>query len=65
MSFVITTKGLVSEDQLTTKYIETNEPKIISLAREWYLGEELVRRDVWVTVKEGQSTSNEKGSLNG
>lgn len=46
---IFTTKGMIDDSLLVKKYIETKRPPcVIELAREYYLGEELVKRDCWV-----------------
>jgi len=47
---VYTIKGLVDRDQLTVKDIVNEGANDRSVVTEWYLGEELVRRDVHVMI---------------
>jgi len=50
---VQTTKGLIERDQLIIKDIVSEEDNSRITATEWYLGDELVRRDVNVNVLRG------------
>jgi hypothetical protein len=60
---VHTTKGLVDRDQLQAKDIITEEDNARVIATEWFLGEELVRRDVHVSILRGQSVFGEAAQL--
>ena len=60
---VHTTKGLIERDQLTTKEVVTEEDNARVTATEWYLGEELVRRDVNVNVLRGISLFGEQAKV--
>lgn len=50
---VMTTKGLIDLSLLTVKDVVSTEENCRVTATEWYLGEELVRRDVNVNVLAG------------
>lgn len=50
---VITTKGLVERSLLIVKDIVTEEANCRIIATEWYLQDELVRRDVNVNILAG------------
>ena len=53
MALIFTTKGEIEESLLTTKKGSSeNESEIISW-KEYYLGEELVKRDVHLHLKQG------------
>lgn len=60
---VTTAKGLIERDQLTVKDIVSDEQNARVTATEWYLGEELVRRDVNVNMLRGLSLGAEQESL--
>lgn len=62
MAQVQTTAGLVDEALLSRKtYTAAEDDNSITEAREWFMGEQMVRRDVWVTVKRGHELTAEKG----
>ena len=58
---ITTTKGEVDESLLTVRTHEQDEGNTISVAREWYLGDGMVRRDCWVTIKRGYDMTAVKG----
>jgi hypothetical protein len=60
---VFTTKGILDRSQLTVKDIVTEEDSVRVIATEWYLGDEMVRRDVNVNILCGQSLGAEQGSV--
>jgi hypothetical protein len=62
---VYTTKGLVERDLLTVKDIVTEGPNDRSTATEWYMGDELVRRDAHVNLFAPPAMSAEPGVING
>ena len=55
MAKVHTVLGLVERDQLTVKDVISEDNSSRVIATEWYLGEQLVRRDVNVNVLVGIS----------
>ena len=59
MAKITTTLGDVEESSLVTSLVQEETEKYITLAREWRLGGEVVRRDVWVTLKTGEQFSGE------
>lgn len=63
MSKVHTTKGLIDRDRLITKDIITEGPNDRSIATEWYLGGELVKREVWVSILSGQALFGEQAEI--
>lgn len=63
MSQVHTTKGLVDRDLLEVKDIISDEPNARVIASEWFLGEELVRRDVAVSILCGQALAGDQAEL--
>ena len=58
-----TTKGLIDKEQLVVKDIIdfTEDARVI--ATEWYLEDELVRRDVNVNILRGLDMSSKKGDV--
>jgi hypothetical protein len=60
---VITAIGLINRDALTVKDVITEEGNTRVIATEWYLGEQLVRRDVNVNVLAGIPLSGEQGGM--
>jgi hypothetical protein len=60
---VHTTHGLLERGLLTTKDIVTDEENARVTATEWYLGDELVRRDVHVNILRGLSVTGEQGEV--
>lgn len=50
MSQVMTTEGLLERAQLQARDEVFEDDTSRTLATEWYLGDKLVRRDVWVNV---------------
>ena len=59
MAKITTTLGDVEESSLVTSLVQEESEKYITLAREWRLDGEIVRRDVWVTLKTGEQFSGE------
>lgn len=63
MAQVLTAIGLVERDQLTVKdVIDENDSSRVT-ATEWYLGDQLVRRDVNVNVLTGILSNSENGGM--
>jgi hypothetical protein len=60
---VHTIKGLIDRDRLDVKDIVTEEETCRVIATEWYHGDELVRRDVWVSLLTGQAVGVEQAEL--
>ena len=60
---VHTTHGLIERDQLSTKDIVTEEDNARVIATEWYLGDELVRRDVNVNILRGLSVVGDQAKV--
>lgn len=60
---VYTTKGLVDRASLSVKDLYEEHDNARVHATEWYLGEELVRRDVNVNVLRGIDLRGEQGSM--
>lgn len=50
---VMTTKGMIERSELTVKDEITESDNARTIAACWYLGDELVRRSVWVDVLRG------------
>ena len=47
---VMTTIGLIDREALTVKDIVSEDDNSRVVATEWYLGDELVRREAWVAL---------------
>jgi hypothetical protein len=60
---VFTTKGLLEREQLTVKDVIEEGPNARVTATEWYLGDELVRRDAHVNFYAPQNVGTEQGSM--
>jgi phage FluMu protein gp41 len=60
---VYTTKGVVDRSLLTVKDIITEEDNARITATEWFMGDELVRRDVNVNILVGQALDGEQGAI--
>ena len=63
MSKVQTTKGLIDRAELTVNEIVDEDDSARYVATEWYLGNELVRRDAWVNMKQGITMKVEGANL--
>lgn len=53
MALVRTIVGDVEESTLTKKLLCKDGETAIEVSYEWYLGDQLVRRDGWVNMKTG------------
>lgn len=60
---VQTTKGLVDSDLLVVKDITSLEQNARVLATEWFLNDELVRRDVNVNILNGINLNGEQETM--
>jgi hypothetical protein len=60
-----TTKGMVERDQLAVKDIVEEHENARVTATEWYMGDELVRRDVNVNILRGLQMGAEQESVGG
>lgn len=60
---VQTKKGLLDRSSLTVKDIVFDEPNARVVATEWYLGAELVRRDVAVSILQGLALAGEQANI--
>ena len=65
MSLVQTTKGLIDDSVLVFKDVFENHETALLLATEWFLGDELVRRDVNVNVLRGVELCGEQNQIGG
>ncbi len=65
MSKVYTTKGILDSKDLTIKDIITINDTARVIATEWYLGDEMVRRDVSVSLLVGLEMGSEQGVVGG
>lgn len=63
MAKVHTTKGLIDRDQLSVKDVVSDEPNARVIATEWFLGGELVRRDVAVSILSGLVLAGEQAEF--
>lgn len=61
MALVYTTKGLVDSGELKVQDIVTMDDNARCYATEWYLGDEMVRRDVWVSALRPADMTGEQG----
>jgi hypothetical protein len=50
MMKVLTTRGLVERSALTVKDVVTESETARTVATEYYLGEKLVKRSVWIDI---------------
>ena len=62
---VLTTKGLVDMDQLAVRDVVEIGDNHRKVASEFYLGDELVRRDVAVSLLRPVELVAEEGRING
>lgn len=60
---VFTTKGLVDRDQLIAKDIIEEHDNARNVITEWFMGDELVRRDVHVSVLRGHEIFGEQAQV--
>lgn len=60
---VHTTKGMVERDQLVAKDIISEDENARVVATEWFLGEELVRRDVHVSILRGLDITGQQANV--
>lgn len=60
---VHTTKGLVEREQLQAKDIIEEHDNARVVATEWFLGDEMVRRDVHVSILRGLDVASEQAKL--
>lgn len=60
MSLVMTTKGLINKESLVVRDVVVDEDNARVTATEWYLDDELVRRDVNVNILRGLNLSSEQ-----
>lgn len=63
MPLVHTTKGLIERDRLIATDIITEGDNDRSIATEWHLDGELVRRDVAVSILRGHGLSGEQSEI--
>ena len=60
---ISTIYGILNRDKLTVKDIISEEGDARVTATEWFLGDELVRRDVNVNILIGQALNSEQGAI--
>ena len=60
---VHTTHGLIERDLLTAVDIVTEEENARVIATEWFLDDEMVRRDVAVSILSGQAVFGEQEAV--
>lgn len=63
MTLVHTTKGLIERDRLTATDVVSEEANARVIATEWHLDGELVRRDVAVSILQGQALCGEQAEI--
>lgn len=63
MTQVQTTRGLIDRAMLTASDIVSEEDNARVIATEWHLGDELVRRDVAVSILHGQALCGEQAEI--
>lgn len=60
---VHTTKGLIARDRLIATDIVSEEANSRAIATEWHLDGELVRRDVAVSILQGQALWGDQAEI--
>jgi len=60
---VQTTRGLIERDRLVASDIISEEDNARVVATEWHLDGELVRRDVAVSILQGQALAGEQAEI--
>jgi len=60
---VQTTRGLIERDRLVASDIVSEEDNARVVATEWHLDGELVRRDVAVSILQGQALAGEQAEI--
>lgn len=60
---VQTTKGLIEREELRAVEIISEEDNARVVATEWFMGDELVRRDVHVSILRALEINTEQESL--
>lgn len=63
MGQVHTTKGLIERERLIASDIVSEEDNARVIATEWHLDGELVRRDVAVSILQGQALFGEQAEI--
>lgn len=63
MSLVHTTKGLIERGRLIATDIVSEEENSRAIATEWHLDGELVRRDVAVSILQGQALFGDQAEI--
>ena len=63
MDKVHTTKGLVNRDDLTVLETIEEDEKARYVKTQWFLGDELVRQDGWVNLKQGITMEIKEATL--
>lgn len=63
MGLVHTSAGLIDRDRLVATDVVTEEPNARVIATEWTLDGELVRRDVAVSMLQGQALAGDQAEL--
>jgi hypothetical protein len=63
MSLVHTIKGLIERDRLVVTDVINEDDNSRAVATEWHLDGELVRRDVAVSILQGQALLGEQADL--
>jgi hypothetical protein len=60
---VHTIRGLIDRDRLTVRDIVSEDDNSRAIATEWFLDGELVRRDVAVSILQGQALTGEQAEM--
>lgn len=60
---VQTNIGMIERDSLTVRDVVTDQENARVISTEWFLGEELVRRDVNVNILNGQILTGEQFNM--
>lgn len=63
MAQLDTAKGLIDRSLLSTKDIVTEDENSRAIATEWYLGDELVKREVWVSMFRGVAVFGDQAAI--
>lgn len=63
MALVFTTKGIIHSEELQIIDRITIEDNARVIATEWFFGEEMVRRDVWVSALRPIDTESQQAGM--
>lgn len=65
MALVHTTHGLVERERLRVEDVTTEEESGRKTLTQWFMGEELVRQDVYLNLYHGLTMGQEQGNIGG